>query len=141
MKKVTNAPLFKLPYLNSRENYELQIDIGKVILITFWASWCPDSGRDMPKKEQLFQAMDHDQVKMLTINVSGRERSTEEAVDFAEKFITQPAIADRGREIYDLYNCQGVPTTVIIDTKGKVAYQFGDQASFMEIVEALGSLL
>ncbi|RWZ54911.1 TlpA family protein disulfide reductase [Halobacillus fulvus] len=135
------APLFELPYINSEDIYHLEEDSGKVIVLTFWASWCPDCGTDLPKKEQLYQNMDHSKVKMMTINVTGRERNAEEAVQYTEKFLTQPTLRDRGREVYDAYNGDGVPTTVIIDQNGYIHKQFGDQANFLEIVEAIGSVL
>ncbi len=138
---MAHAPLFQLPYINSNQIYQLENDLGKVIVLTFWVSWCPDCGKDMPKKEQLYQSMDNEKVKMITINVSGRERDTQEGLAFANKFITQPTIKDQTREVYDLYQCDGVPTTVIIDQQGQISAQFGDQSSFFEIVEAIGKLL
>ncbi|WP_079478331.1 TlpA family protein disulfide reductase [Halobacillus salinus] len=135
------APNFKLPYMFNDQLFELEKYHGKVVILTFWASWCPDSSRDLPKKEQLFQTMDHDKVQMVTINVTGRERSEEEARKYAEQFLTQPTLTDNGREVYDLYESDGVPTTVIINQDGNIHAQFGDQASFLEVVDALGSLI
>lgn len=135
------APLFELPYIHNDETYQLGEDIGKVIVLTFWVSWCPDCGADLPKKEQLYKTMDHNKVKMLTINVAGRERTEEKGVQYADEFLTQPTLKDRGREVYDLYECEGVPTTTIIDQQGNVYDQFGDKASFLEIVESIGKLI
>ncbi|MYL33716.1 redoxin domain-containing protein [Pontibacillus yanchengensis] len=134
------APIFELQDMNG-EIYSLEDDLGNNVVLTFWTSWCPDSGRDLPKKEQLFQSMDHDKVKMITINVVGRERNAQEGIDYANKFLTQPILFDKGTEIYDAYNCQGVPTTVLINRNGEIVKQFGDQAQFLEIVEAIGSKL
>ncbi|KHE68674.1 TlpA disulfide reductase family protein [Halobacillus sp. BBL2006] len=135
------APLFELPYIHSNETYQLKEDLGKVIVLTFWASWCPDCGKDLPKKEQLFKTMDHEKVKMLTINVVGRERMEEKGIRYAEEFLTQPTLKDRGREVYDLYESEGVPTTIIIDQQGNIYNKFGDKASFLEIVESIGNLI
>ncbi|MBH0231014.1 TlpA family protein disulfide reductase [Halobacillus yeomjeoni] len=135
------APNFKLPYINSDKNYTLEEDLGKVVVLTFWASWCPDCGVDLPKKEQLYKTMDHEKVKMLTINVTGRERNVEDGMEYAEKFLTQPTLMDDGREIYERYGSQGVPTTVIIDQNGNIHRQFGDKADFLEIVESIGQLI
>jgi thiol-disulfide isomerase/thioredoxin len=139
--KLEKAPLFELPYIHSNESYHLKEDIGKVIVLTFWASWCPDCGKDLPKKEQLFKTMDHDKVKMLTINVVGRERSEDKGMQYAEEFLTQPTLKDRGREVYNLYKSEGVPTTIIIDQQGNIYNKFGDNASFLEIVESIGNLI
>ncbi|WP_396252336.1 TlpA family protein disulfide reductase [Halobacillus halophilus] len=136
-----NAPIFELPYINKEGTYSNKEDLGKVIVLTFWTSWCPDSGKDLPKKEQLYKTMDHEKVKMITINVEGRERSEAEAEEYAEKFLSQPALKDQGRTIYDLYNSDGVPTTVIINKDGFIHSQFGDKAEFLSVVESLGELI
>lgn len=138
---MSKAPNFELPYIASNETYHLSEDLGKVVILTFWASWCPDCGKDLPKKEQLYKTMDHDKVSMLTINVAGRERNKKDGSLFFEKFLTQPTLIDNGREVYDLYESQGVPTTVIIDQSGNIHSHFGDKASFLDIVESLGKLI
>lgn len=135
------APLFELPYINNSKTYQLEKDLGKVIVLTFWASWCPDCGKDLPKKEQLFQTMDHEKVVMITVNVTGRERSKEDAIHYTKEFLTQPTLSDYGRNIYDLYECNGVPSTIIIDQRGTIHAQFGDQAPFLEIVKKIGELI
>lgn len=134
------APLFELYTING-EPYKLEQDIGKVILLTFWASWCPDCGRDLPKKEQFYQSVPNDKVKMLTINVAGRERNPQEGINYAEKFLSQPTLIDDNRKVYDQYRCEGVPTTIIIDQNGDIAHSFGDKAEMMDIIQAVGELL
>ncbi|WP_226580265.1 TlpA family protein disulfide reductase [Halobacillus litoralis] len=135
------APNLALPYIDQSSVYDMEEDIGKVLVLTFWTSWCPDCGRDLPKKEQLYKTMDHEKVKMITINVPGRERTLEEGVKYAEKYLSQPTLIDDGRKYYDYFECQGVPTTIIIDQHGRIHDIFGDQAPFLEIVESIGRLI
>ncbi|UOQ94269.1 TlpA family protein disulfide reductase [Halobacillus shinanisalinarum] len=132
---------FQIPYINSNKTYQLNNDLGKVVILTFWTSWCPDCGVDLPKKEQLFQSIDREKVNMLTINVQGRERNDQDGKIFTDKFLTQPTLEDHHRKVYDEYNCEGVPTTIIINRDGYVTHQFGDKASFLTIVEAIGTLI
>ncbi|UOR11800.1 TlpA family protein disulfide reductase [Halobacillus amylolyticus] len=132
---------FQLPYIDSNETYQLSNDLGKVIVLTFWVSWCPDCGVDLPRKEQLFQSINHEKVQMVTINVQGRERNIEDGEIFAEKFLAQPTLVDNHRKVYDAYNCAGVPTTIIINKDGYITHQFGDKASLLTIVEAIGTLI
>ncbi|WP_407272561.1 TlpA family protein disulfide reductase [Radiobacillus sp. PE A8.2] len=135
------APFFQLPYINKQSVYNSEDDLGKVLMITFWVSWCSDCGVDLPKKEQLFQSINTDQVKMITINVTGRERDSQAGSSYTDKFLKQSTLADRGREVYDQFDCTGVPTTVLLDRNGIVHKQFGDKADFMEILQTLGELL
>lgn len=137
------APLFELPYLNNEnETFKLQDIIGnKIVLLTFWVSWCPDCARDLPKKEQFYKTSRNADIEMITINVPGRERNEADAYKFAEQFLTQPVLKDRDREIYDLYECTSVPTTIIIDRNGEIAGKFGDKADFFEVIQALTKVL
>ncbi|MDQ0159535.1 TlpA family protein disulfide reductase [Alkalibacillus salilacus] len=134
------APTFELPYLDKPDQmFNLNDIIGeKVIVLTFWASWCPDCARDLPKKEQFYKTMRHNNIEMLTINVTGRERDMSEAHKFQEQFLTQTVLQDRGREIYDLYQADGVPTTIVIDLDGNIVGQFGDKDDFVEVIKIIG---
>ncbi|MFC7064024.1 TlpA family protein disulfide reductase [Halobacillus seohaensis] len=135
------APNFELFHIQSEEKFELNKNLGQVVVLTFWTSWCPDCGTDLPKKEQLYQNIDPNKVAMITINVSGRERHDVAGIEFANKFLTQPTLVDQGVSTYQLYEAQGVPTTVIINQEGYITHQFGDQSSFYDIVRALGTLI
>lgn len=135
------APLFQLPEMHSGAIYDVKEAIGKVIVLTFWVSWCPDCARDLPMKEQLSRSMDSNKVRMLTINVAGRERSSQAGKEFATKFLTQQTLVDDGKSIYEQYQCTSVPTTVIIDQEGFIAARFDDKAKFLKIVEKIGELV
>ncbi|WP_067844005.1 TlpA family protein disulfide reductase [Amphibacillus sediminis] len=135
------APEFTLPYLDQNQTYTLSQDRGKIIILTFWASWCPDCSSDLPLKERLYQTVDAGKVSFITINVSGRERNQEDALRYHQKFISQPTLVDRGLEVYRLYQCLGVPTTVVISQTGEILKQFTDQAKPLEIMAAISQLL
>ncbi|MBM7551263.1 TlpA family protein disulfide reductase [Thalassobacillus pellis] len=135
------APLFELPDIHTGESYHLEKDLGKIIVLTFWTSWCPDCAKDLPLKEKLHQSMDADKVKMITINVTGREREQGEGTRFAEKFLSQLTLKDVDRTVYDQYGCTGVPTTIIITQEGDIAAHLNDQTSFLTIVEKIGNML
>lgn len=136
------APDFTLPYYNQTTKlFQLSHFKGNIVILTFWASWCADCSNDLPKKEQFYQSIDHTNIKMVTINVLGRERSYEEAARYIDTFLTQPTLIDNGREVYDLYQCNGVPTTVIINQNGQVHEIFDDKSTMLEIVASVGKIV
>nr|WP_289036904.1 TlpA disulfide reductase family protein [uncultured Allobacillus sp.] len=136
------APQFELPYLNEDHTFSLDEVLGeKVVVLTFWVSWCPDCARDLPKKEQFYKTTRSDELEMITINVTGRERSEEEALKYQEQFLTQPVLKDNGREVYDLYECTSVPTTIVIDKNGEIVGEFGDKAEFVEILQVISQAI
>lgn len=50
------APQYELPYLNEDRTFSLDEVLGeKVVVLTFWVSWCPDCARDLPKKNNFIK--------------------------------------------------------------------------------------
>lgn len=138
---MNKAPDFTLSYIDQPGTYQLSKHLGKVIVLTFWTSWCPDCSHDLPLKERLYQASTNEAIVFITINVSGREPNQEEARRYYHQFLTQPTLVDHGLETYRAYNCLGVPTTVIIDQTGFIIKTFSDQARPLQIMEALAPFL
>ncbi|MTT30692.1 redoxin domain-containing protein [Terrilactibacillus sp. BCM23-1] len=136
------APQFTLFELQSRQNVSLSDFRGMPVMLTFWVSWCPDCQRDMPNKVQFYQSLDKNTLAFLTVNVTGREHSPESGPQFVyDHQLPFPVLIDQGRELYDAFGCTGVPTTIILDKNHEIAYQFGDKASFYDILQALSSVL
>ncbi|WP_090855967.1 TlpA disulfide reductase family protein [Paraliobacillus sp. PM-2] len=132
---------FVLPYINQPGTFTLSDYKGKIIILTFWVSWCPDCSTDLPKKEQIYRSMNDNNIEMVTINVTERERSHTDAENYTAKFLSQPTLKDNGREVYDFFQCEGVPTTVIINQHGEIVRTFGEKDTIMEIIEAIGAIL
>lgn len=135
------APDFTLSYIDKNIKLSLSDFKGQMVLLTFWASWCPDCSKDMPLKERLFKTVNQDKLKMLTINVSGRERNSHDALRYSKNFITQPTLKDDGRETYLKYHCLGVPTTVLINQEGQIVKQWGENLNILELMELIGDFL
>ena len=138
---MTVAPDFTLSYIDKDDHLTLSDLRGRMVLLTFWASWCPDCSQDMPMKERLYQTVDQEKLAMVTINVAGRERQHEDAVRYKNNFIKQPTLVDRGRETYLNYNALGVPTTVLIDQYGNIVKQWGENLNFLSLMEAISTYL
>ncbi|WP_216829187.1 TlpA disulfide reductase family protein [Alkalihalobacterium elongatum] len=115
---------------------------GKPCMITFWTSWCPDSQRDLIQKNQLFQTMNKGELGFVTINAVGREGNEQDGINYVEQNQFQfPVLLDEGTKIYDLFQCKGVPTTIILDEKFELVETFDDRATFIEIMNGLSKVL
>ena len=92
---------------------------GKVVLLTFWNTWCPECGREMAVVQQ--EIIDRFAGKpFVFLPVSrGEKRETVEA--FREKTgYTFPMGLDSARTVYDRYATDYIPRNFLIDKQGKV---------------------
>lgn len=116
---------------------------GEVVLLTFWASWCPECGREMEVVQQ--QIVERfAQRPFVFLPVSRGE--TREAVEaFVEKHgIAFPVGLDPDGSIYRLYATEYVPRNILIDAQGVVAEstagytaeEFGRLADRIEVLLA-----
>lgn len=115
---------------------------GKPCMVTFWTSWCPDSQRDLVQKHQLYQKMNKSELGFITINVVGREGNKREGINYTKQNQYQfPVLLDEGTKVYDLFECKGVPTTIILDEELVVRETFGERATFIEIMNGLAKVM
>ncbi|MEB1806774.1 MAG: TlpA family protein disulfide reductase [Bacillaceae bacterium] len=129
---------------NIQESREVSLSEykGKPCIITFWASWCPDSQRDLVRKHQMYEKMDKSELGFITINVVGREGNKLDGIKYMEQNQFQfPVLLDEGTKIYDLFECKGVPTTIILDEELVVRETFGERATFIEIMNGLAKVI
>ncbi|SFP43441.1 TlpA disulfide reductase family protein [Salibacterium halotolerans] len=142
MTEAKAAPDFELSTLDGEDQVRFHDWKGKPVMLTFWASWCPDSQRDLAKKQSFYENLDQDKIQFLTINVTGREGSTEAPVQFMEdNGYTFPVLRDLNTKTYDKYQCMGVPTTFILDENLQVMNRFNDKAAFVDIIKGVEPLL
>ena len=111
------APDFTIPLLAGGE-FTLSQHRGTVVVLNFWASWCPPCVAKMPSTQASSENFG-DQVIFLGINIG-------ESLDLVQEFIeeggyTFPIGLDEGRVIHgDLYPSPGIPFTVVVDRDGVI---------------------
>ena len=94
---------------------------GSVVVINFWASWCPPCREEMPALQQLASDFAQDGLVVLGVNTAyaDNRRAAEEFVD--ELDLTFPILFDETGEISEgLYSVLGLPTTYWVDRQGTV---------------------
>lgn len=110
------APDFVLTTTDEKE-IALSDYRGKVVLINFWATWCPPCRAEMPDIRDAALAHPDDFI-VLAIN---NGESAETAKNFARLFNLQfPILLDYDGAVARKYNVQGMPTSFFIDRAGIV---------------------
>ena len=108
---------------------------GQVVLLNFWATWCPPCVYEMPFLEEVHQQLPENAV-ILTIDI-GENADTVSA--FAtEHGLTLPIILDPRGAIAQQYRANQLPTSVIIDADGIInQYKVGPFSGPEEILDRL----
>jgi thiol-disulfide isomerase/thioredoxin len=114
---------------------------GKVIIVNFWASWCPPCVHEMPSMEKLYQQFSASDFTILAVNMA------EDVVainDFIQNQVNVsfPILLDTdGKSLQD-WQVFAFPSSFVIDKKGEIRYAlFGsilwDTPEVIEIIEVL----
>lgn len=116
------APAFTLPDPTSDQTVSLGQFRGKVVLVDFWATWCPPCMREIPELSALHAELAGRGFTVLGVN---REPENLPAVRrfLAEKQVPFPVGVDNSG-VADRYRIISLPTTVLIDRQGRVVNQF-----------------
>jgi len=90
---------------------------GKVLVITFWASWCPPCRAELPVLEGLKKAAKGN-VEVVAINIEDRDTFRKLARHLSS--LTLTLTHDNGKRQHDAYGVNGIPHMVIIGKDGKI---------------------
>ena len=118
---------------------------GKVVLVNFWATWCPPCVDEMPSLQQLQGRMANKPFELLALSVD----DSWEAVNrfMKDNGFVLPVYADFDKRISTLYGTSMWPETYIVDKKGKIAYKVvgakdwtsSEVLKFLDVLVAEGS--
>jgi peroxiredoxin len=112
----SQAPDFQL--VDTQGNIRsLAAERGKVVLVNFWATWCPPCKAEMPSMEELYLNFGQGNFEILAINVD--DNGPEVMPGFLKKNPhTFPILFDTAVQARTLYGVSMFPETFIVDKNG-----------------------
>ncbi|MGA9980456.1 MAG: TlpA disulfide reductase family protein [Candidatus Sulfotelmatobacter sp.] len=111
---------------------------GKVVLVNFWATWCPPCRKEMPDLQSLYIRFREQGLVVLAISDEDAAKVTPFIV---ERAITYPVLIDPGRKVNGLFQIEGIPKSFVYDRNGKLVAQSIDmrtQKQFLEMLAQAG---
>jgi peroxiredoxin len=117
-KELDKAPEFELDDMRG-QHHRLSDYRGKIVLINFWASWCPECIEEMPSLNKLYEKY---QGKGLVVLGISADRKKEAALKLlTQTQVTYPVLLDTSGGVFiKRYTVIALPTTVVIDRNGLI---------------------
>jgi len=130
--------LFDTGEIDADETLRLSDLRGKVVVLNFWASWCPPCRQEAPTFERVWEAYRDRGVVFVGANIWDTD---EDALRFLQEFgITYPTGPDPNGEIAIEYGLTGIPETYFITRDGMIAQKaigIVQEETFYRVLEEL----
>lgn len=95
---------------------------GKVVFLDFWATWCPPCRESLPHTQSLSQHEKARSGELVVLAINAREEVDKVKQFMQEKGFSFRVLMDKDGAVLNKYKVQGIPTFVLIDREGKVAW-------------------
>jgi peroxiredoxin len=111
------APDFNTIDVNGKP-YQLSSYKGKLVLLYFWADFCPTCQKEFPATQAYYSKLNKDKFELLAINVG---QPSIASIKFKEKYkVDFPMLLDTTGQISKMYQADKLPTNYFISPEGKV---------------------
>ena len=129
------APTFKLKDLAGAD---VAVEAkGKPYIINFWATWCPPCQAEIPDLAA-FYAAHKDTVDFYAVNLQEDAQPVQKFM--AERKVELPVVLDTQGAAANLYGVRAIPTTVVVDRDGKIAYRKTGGVTKEELEDVISKL-
>src|SRR6202142_98622 len=116
----SNAPDFTLQ--DSDHSITLSQFRGQVVVLNFWATWCPPCIEETPSLVRMTARMKDKGVVVLAVSIDADDAAYHKFLkDYSVNMVT---VRDESRKASDLYGTFGWPETYIIDRSGVIRRKF-----------------
>lgn len=114
---------------------------GKVVLINFWATWCPPCVKEIPSLNELNRKMANRDFQLLTINVGEQEAVIKKFLE--QRPVDFPVLLDSNGEAIKSWKVYAYPSNYLLDGNGRIRYGYYGALDWVapEVVDVIQKLL
>ena len=118
----SKAPDFNLEDFNGKSK-SLSEFKGKVVLLNFWATWCPPCRAELPELSEIYTRYKDRGVAIIGINLD-EERDKDVKKFLSDRKIILPVLHGNNKVVEAYGNFFGIPTSFLIDKNGYMSKSF-----------------
>jgi len=133
-------------YLESQtESLKLSDYKGKIVILDFWATWCPPCRKGIPDLIELKNEYKDKDVEIIGVSLDGITRGGQTAAKvepFIEEYgINYPIIRGDEQIVYSFGGIRSIPTSYVIDKEGNVISRYEGLIPKSQYVKDIESIL
>ena len=120
--EVVKAPeLDGIFLLNSRQLRGEELE-GKVLMVNFWATWCPPCVKEFPAMQQIWENYDRNDFEIVAINVAEKPNEIERFFKRSNLEFEFLIGLDLKMSALAAWQVKGLPTTFLVDRDRNIRY-------------------
>lgn len=108
----------------SSETLSLSDYSGKIVIVDFWATWCPPCRKGIPEFVELKSEFADKNVEVIGISLDDKKIQAEVEKFIVDYKINYPVVWGNESVKYKYGGVRSIPTTFVIDTEGNVVSQY-----------------
>jgi peroxiredoxin len=109
---------------------------GKIVVVNFWATWCPPCRKELPDLDAIYQHYQSEGLVVLAITDEDGFKVTQ---FFGGHNLAFPVLLDPGREVAKKFHVDGLPRTFVFDREGKLVAQSIDMRTQRQFLHMMGT--
>lgn len=94
---------------------------GQVLLVNFWATWCPPCVHELPSIQALKDHFSDQSFEVLALNMGERGKDIENFLKAFETKLDFPILLNADLNVAKNWNVRAMPTSLFIDKNGDIA--------------------
>lgn len=103
--------------------YDLVAMKGRVVVINFWATWCPPCIEELPSMQKLWDETRAGGLEILAVNLGELPDRIRAFLEEFEPTLAFPILLDVEGEAFQAWGVRGLPKTFVINKRGQIVYE------------------